>query len=171
MTLFQHTLEALLRGEKTETSRICGLLSDGTGVRGSEAIRYPGGVKTLCRLSRTDSWTKVWAVGQGYAIQPGRGIAAVGRYRVLDIWQQDVRKLKPEQIAAEGFQKRADFMRIWTWMHDRDMYGIHWSGLKLDGRPNERYLAWRMSIEVLWDTVLWDAPAVMALQIPKRPVK
>lgn len=200
MTIFQHRLKQLLTGQKTETSRITCAVSDGTGKAGHEVIRYPGGKKTMCRLGEdrlgNPRWLKVWQVGQAYAIQPGRGIHSVGRYKVLDVWLQDVRTVSTAQIKAEGFWNKDTrgeegyyhFMRTWIAMYDRQFEfrfdpslvdyrvregRIHditsWGTVKqmIENRPAERYLAWRMSIAVHWESVDWEAPAVKALQIPK----
>lgn len=180
MTLFQHTLGQLLRGEKTETSRLALPLADGEHIVGREMIQYPSGVKSVMR-GTAKGWTVKWQVGKDYAIQPARGVASIGRYRLIDVWRQDVRTLTTEQIKAEGWEiKEFDsvtqypdlwFLRLWVSMHDKlarvklgQKPRIEWHDY-LAQRPAEYYMTWRMSITVLWDTVDWDAPAVKALHI------
>jgi hypothetical protein len=179
MTQFQHTLKALLEGRKTETSRI---------VKANQ-LWYPN--LGVIADSEDHGWNNrtVWAIGKDYAIQPGRTIKSIGRYRVEAIWRQDVRTLTAEQISAEGFYaawgSRWDFMQVWIQMHDTGYYNLlrkhamlpgeanhpsseaYW-GTRLNERLAERYQAWRMTIQVLWDTVDWDAPAVKALQIEPK---
>jgi hypothetical protein len=111
MTLFQHTLKALLRGEKTETSRLALPEPDGTACRGTEMIQYPSGVLSVMRGADM-RWFPKWQVA-----------------RFADVI---------------------------------DM---------INHRPAEYYQAWRMTVRVLWDTVDWDAPAVMALHIAKSTVQ
>lgn len=169
MTQFQHTLKALLEGRKTETSRIALPHSDGTGTFDCEDIRWPNGIESVQRLKvGVLGWRTVWQVGKDYAIEPHRGVRSVGRYRVEAIWRQDVRTLTLGQIEAEGFENRYDFLSVWCAMHDKQFKPIAAHGwAHLDYRPAERYQAWRMTIQVLWETVNWDARAVRALQIEK----
>lgn len=185
MTQFQHTLKALLEGRKTETSRI---------IKGNQ-LWYPNlGVVADSNNHGWNNRT-VWAIGKDYAIVPRRGVHSVGRYRVEAIWRQDVRTLTREQAKAEqvgnvpldmGSEWKFNFLQLWTQMHDKKFafkfdpqivdYRINlcgeqdivsWEGLQavIASRPAERYQAWRMTIQVLWPTVDWDAPAVKALQI------
>lgn len=170
MTLFQHTLKALLRGEKTETSRLALPDADGETTIGREMIQYPFGKLTVMQ-GRGMRWIPKWQVGKDYAIQPARGVKAVGRYRVDHIWKQDVRTLTSDQIRAEGFGINLAFYDAWCWMHDLQAakVGIFSNGYAhLEYRPAELYTAWRMEISVLWDTVDWEAPAVKALCIDQH---
>lgn len=175
MTLFQHTLGQLLRGEKTETSHLALPLADGEHIVGREMIQYPSGIKSVMR-GTAKGWTVKWQVGKDYAIQPARGVASIGRYRLVDIWRQDVRELTLGQVDDEGFGSWSEFWFTWSKMHDPKLSAstFHENGwwnsaLKvkeyLSYRPDERYQAWRMEIEVLYETIDWDAPAVQALNI------
>lgn len=184
MTQFQHTLRQLLLGEKTETSRRVLQAPDGATAIGCEMIQYPMGVKAVMRGSSDDArWIARWIVGRDYAIQPERTAKSIGRYRLNDVWLQDVRTLTLGQVDAEGFSSGIwiAFWEVWCKMHDkpvvsdiqhvRALTGSHVKAqaLLMD-RPAERYLAWRMSISVLWDTIDWDAPAIRALQIEPKSV-
>lgn len=178
MTQFQHTLKALLEGRKTETSRIALPESDGTGTFDCEMMRYPG-TPTVQRFEvKKNYWRVIWAVGQTYAIQPARGVKSVGRYRVEAIWRQDVRTLTTGQVINEGFMDRVTFYEVWCEMHDSSLLPLPaWGNAAppeiqryLNKRPFERYQAWRMTIQVLWDTVDWDALAVKALHIEPKTV-
>lgn len=166
MTLFQHTLGQLLRGEKTETSRLALPHADGEHIVGREMIQYPMGIKSVMR-GTVQGWRIKWQVGKDYAIQPARGVKSIGQYRIVDIWWQDVRMLTDKQVNAEGFKTWQSFFETWCAMYDQKALPFPtdltvWRHLEY--RPSERYTAWRMSITVLWDTVDWDAPAVRALQ-------
>ena len=174
MTQFQHTLRQLLTGQKTETSRI---VKEGQEYAGA----LPHAIPLVYQWDKNINYTRtVWQVGKDYAIQPGRGVKSVGRYRVETIWRQDVRTLTLGQVEAEGFNSLwIGFWEVWCKMHDapavadmqhiRALTGSHLDAKKiLMERPAERYQAWRMTISVLWETVDWSAPAVAALQIPER---
>lgn len=192
MTLFQHTLGQLLRGEKTETSRI---IKDGdyTFVCGHRpAMWHPRNDVSLYSSVHTKIGTTRFVEGRDYAISPGRGKFSIGRYKIEAIWRQDVRHLMHDQLKAEGFhdahpgEARYRFLQIWTAMHDRKFKWwfdsqildyrlkigrtedicdyktmMQWIG----NRPAEYYQAWRMKIEVLYETINWDAPTVLALRI------
>jgi hypothetical protein len=160
MTQFQHTLKALLEGRKTETSRI---------IKANQ-LWYPN--LGVVANSNDHGWNNrtVWAIGKDYAIEPRRDVRSVGRYRVEAIWRQDVRTLTQAQVKAEGFVSMFEFMKVWVGMHDPEMRDLAWSAYRIDARPNDRYTAWRMKINVLWETIDWNAPAVAALQIEPRTV-
>lgn len=185
MTLFQHTLGQLLRGEKTETSRLALPLADGEHLVGREMIQYPMGNKAVMR-GTPHGWRLKWQVGRDYAIQPARGVKSVGSYRIDDIWWQDVRRTTLQQAIDEGFVYRIDFLHLWGLMHDPEFkwefdsrildYRVSVGHKKyildsaqmlemIDTRPAEHYQAWRMSITVQYETIDWDAPAVKALGI------
>lgn len=159
MTLFQHTLGALLRGEKTEISRLALPEPDGTVSIGTETIRFPNGILSVCQ-GRAMRWIPKWQVGKDYAIQPARGVKSIGRYRIENIWKQDVRTLTSDQIRAEGFGINRAFYDTWCWMHDVQAakVGIFSNGYAhLEYRPAERYMAWRMQISVMYETIDWNA--------------
>lgn len=176
MTLFQHTLGQLLRGEKTETSRLSLPHADGEHIVNREMIQWPSGVKSVMR-GTAQGWRIKWQVGQQYAIQPARGVKSIGKYKLLDVWQQDVRTLTPQQVTAEGFSNLSGFLVVWCAMHDKTQNPVVlgtndeplddlWHKAFMAQHPYpERYQAWRMKIEVQYETVDWDAPAVKWLQI------
>lgn len=139
MTLFQHTLGQLLRGEKTETSRLALPEADGEHIIGREMIQYPMGIKSVMR-GTAQGWRVKWQVGSEYAIQPRRGVKSIGKYRLVDIWWQDLRSLSNAQVQAEGFESFDDFVYLWTKMHGTNVFE-----------------AWRMEIEVLYETIDWNA--------------
>lgn len=172
MTLFQHTLRVLLTGQKTETSRLALPEPNGETCKGTEMIQYPSGIRSVMRGADM-RWFPKWQVGRDYAIQPARGVKSVGRYRIENIWKQDVRTITPEQLTAEGFinglsgDRFYAFMRVWTLMHDpigRSRLSLkptdEWRDY-LDQRDDSLYTAWRMQISVLWDTVDWDAVHIL----------
>lgn len=62
---------------------------------------------------------KHWAVGQRYAIQPGRGVKGVGFIEVTKLrYDGDVRDISAEDAKAEGFESRLDFVAFWCSLYD-----------------------------------------------------
>lgn len=180
MTQFQHTLRALLEGDKIETSRLV-KPGDYTWICGEiDAPWHKRGTVSQYSAVHNVNHTARFVRGKTYAIQPGRGQKQVGKYVVEAIWRQDVRTLMPSQVRNEGFSSLRAFMETWLKInHDRLLYPLynspesnaeHRLKLQLTTRPDDLYLAWRMRIRVLWDTVNWNAPAVTALQIENHPV-
>jgi len=89
--IFQHTLPQLLRDDKTQTRRL---------VRDGEIALYnPSGAITAVR---TASGRLKWAVGRTYAVQPGRGQAAVARIRLTGIRLERVQDITEADAADEG---------------------------------------------------------------------
>ena len=171
MTQFGYTLKPLLLGDKTETSRLVHE-GDYTWVCGEmDAPWKPRGFTSLYSSVHHASDRPRFVAGKDYPIEPGRGKKSVGRYRILTIWRQDVRTMLLAQREAEGFHDLYGFWMVWGKMYDAGFLsknGIYAYCAELKNRPEDRYRAWRMEIEVLWDTIQWDAPAVQALAIPVR---
>lgn len=171
--LFQHTLDKVLSGEKTLTSRLVkpGEEANCWHVNGDDdltidEIIIPRAKPTLYG----DTWRSVHVVGETYAVQPGRGKPAVARIRVLAIKRYDVREISAEDVLAEGFQSRLGFLETWTAIHDRaaafypeDGHYRYYAGRKekwvsvnaphlyavLLARPDERYDAWQLRFELV----------------------
>lgn len=83
--------EKSVKGEKTMTRREAkpwewlSVLPNG-----SKAVFHRGRVK--------------WEVGKTYAIQPGRGVAAIGRFTLLDIRRERVQDISEADAKAEGVE-------------------------------------------------------------------
>lgn len=116
-------------------------------------------------------WKAVYRVGETYAVQPGRGKAAIARIRVLEIRHEDVRHISKADARAEGYASPLDFLATWTKMHAPDkhfesggdgcylyranrfdkwrtvnegaLWQMPWS------RPQARYQAWALTFEVV----------------------
>jgi hypothetical protein len=165
--IFQHTIDKVLSGEKTQTRRI---RKDGQhGWLGTR--EHP--------LMVAKDTRPVYQVGKTYAAQPGRGKAQVARILITDIRLEDVRKISDADAKAEGFGDEGcasilDFLVVWTRMHDtsirfeRDVE--HWdfdgtwtyqvageTGVADDlvmlgmfrQRPADRYQAFALTFEVV----------------------
>lgn len=151
MTQFQFTHSLLYvpnpaTGQlKTLTSRLVHSEPDGTSVRG-EMIQFPNGIPTVVRGDGV-KWVVKWQVGKDYAIQPGRGMKATGRYQVLAIRRYDVRTITNDEARREGFINRYDFLRLWVSLYDKPVLDT-WQEYLLAQRPDKRYDAWQISFKV-----------------------
>jgi len=58
-----------------------------------------------------------YQVGNRYAIQPGRGQRAVGRFVLVGIRLQWLPDITDEEIRREGFPHATAFWATWTAMH------------------------------------------------------
>ena len=135
--IFQHTWQQVLDGTKTQTRRL---------VKPGEWVGYIG-KDVLSGTGRT-----VYEVGKTYAVQPGRGQAAVGRIRITSIRQEDVRQISKADALAEGFSGPLEFLRVWCGMHDPaaiKQAGSAGDYLQIGDRPAERYQAWALTFEVV----------------------
>jgi hypothetical protein len=103
--LFQHTLDLVLSGRKTQTSRL--VTPDDSAERGSdgriEAVKTGGRDK--------------YRVGKTYAVQPARGKPAVARIRLLGIARKRVSDTTTAEAKAEGFVSREAFFETWRAIH------------------------------------------------------
>lgn len=122
--LFIHTWEKVLSGEKTQTRRIVKpgdyLVNTGFAVCRNTGQRE--------RIDERGNWDvkhiPVYEIGKQYAVQPGRGKAAVGRIQITNIRREDVRYISDADVKAEGFDglgfdiRYFNFMQTWAGMHD-----------------------------------------------------
>lgn len=144
--IFQHTIDKVLSGEKTQTRRLS------THHAGSFYDEHWGAVyNTLTGMP-------VWVVGKDYAAQPGRGKAAVARIRIVEIRQENVRDISHQDAVAEGFVSRTHFMLLWTKMHDPEHYkrypttgqqSLAWEQGILADRPAKFYSAWALTFRLV----------------------
>lgn len=116
--IFAHTYQQVLDGTKTQTRRLVKpedmAISDMPDSDGIWGVAYPP--PTSSQYDRCYSVTR-WHIGQTRAVQPGRGQKAVARIRITAIRREDVRQISDEDVKAEGFASRADFLRLWEQMH------------------------------------------------------
>lgn len=157
--IFQHTWQQVLDGAKTQTRRRvkpthgeCYLYDD-----------YTGEPLGILAVGTDKSW--LYACGKTYAVQPGRGKHAVGRIRITGLRREDVRTISDDDVKAEGFSSRDEFLKTWVAMHDKDVtidnrnHAI-WKQAKattymeplehgLPTRPADRYDAWVIEFELV----------------------
>lgn len=106
--LFQHSLDLVLSGRKTQTSRVV--------APNDAAERGRDGKIEAVKSNRRDKYR----VGKTYAVQPARGKPAVARIRLLAIERKQVRDTTTEQAQAEGVASREAFFEMWRVVHRTD---------------------------------------------------
>ena len=95
--IFQYTLEQVLSGTKTATSRLA---------KPGETAEY--GQDGRIEAVKTHGRDK-YRVGKTYAVQPSRNESSVARIRLLGIKQQRVSETSVEEAKMEGFASREEF--------------------------------------------------------------
>lgn len=106
--LFQHTLDLVLSGKKTQTRRI---------VAPNDAAEYADdGTITAVKTGGRDKYR----VGKTYAVQPARGKPAVARIRMLAIEHKRASDATTHDARAEGVATREAFFEMWRSVHGAD---------------------------------------------------
>lgn len=106
--LFQHTLELVLSGRKTQTRRIV--------TPKDSAERGDDGAITAVKINGRDKYR----VGKTYAVQPARGKPAVARIRMLVIERRKASEATTADARAEGVATREAFFEMWCSVHGAD---------------------------------------------------
>lgn len=139
--IFQHTINKVLRKEKTQTRRPVMIYHDFNVL---DSLVWD-----------TVTHRTIYQIGKTYAAQPGRGKPAVARIRITGIKREDVRGISDEDVRAEGFDSYAEFIITWCQMHDKSYYRklaktepTVVQRLFTD-RPAERYDAWAITFELV----------------------
>jgi hypothetical protein len=106
--IFQHTLQQVLAGTKTQTRRLSkpehAAVRDDAGT--ITAVTHNGRVK--------------WRVGGTYAVQPSRNAAGVARIRVTSLHREAAQSISHDDAVAEGYTDAAAFRAGWTRIHGAD---------------------------------------------------
>lgn len=126
MTTFQHTLDAVLAGRKTQTSRLWKPNWYVSGYRftgNSDDVLDVLSIHAKQGNARPDRL--IWHLDHSYSIQPARGKSAVGRYVVTHLAKRDVRTFDDADIEREGFTSFAEFIVTWCGMHDKRL-NLQW---------------------------------------------
>jgi hypothetical protein len=145
--IFQFTWQKVLNGSKTQTRRIV--------KPNHEYDQWDHKVVSLTidllplPAHMVGRKTTVYQVGKTYAVQPGRGKAAVGRIEITGIKREDVRDISNEDVRAEGYKHVRDFLHVWCGMHDPSIENGTWGETKLMSRPKERYTAWVIQFKLV----------------------
>lgn len=106
--IFQFTLEPLLSGTKTATSRLA---------KAGESVEYArdGSIAAVKAHGRDK-----YRIGKTYAVQPGRTQPAVARIKLLRIKGQRVSETSAEEARMEGFDSCEAFFAQWEEIHGED---------------------------------------------------
>ena len=149
--IFQHTIDKVLSGKKTQTRRIV--------KPGDEYFPKDLSAPTAIMRKGHSSYRLVFEIGKTYAVQGGRKHRASGRIRITGLRLDDAREIVDADVLAEGFASTADFLATWVSMHDpkfffeRDEFEPEkFIGVTPDGNP---YL-WTEG-ELM--AQLWERPA------------
>lgn len=94
--IFQHTVEAVLNGTKTQTRRV---------VKENQDLWFDEGNYVVYENGRAK-----YRVGNTYAVQPGRCKKAVARIRITDIRQEHLQDITEEDAMAEGCKPRKEWI-------------------------------------------------------------
>jgi hypothetical protein len=108
--IFQHTINQVLSGAKTQTSRIW--KADYSALQD-----WNGRIGIVYSKRR-----KLYYFGQELSVQPARGKTGVARIRITELAKRDVRDFTQEDIEREGFRHRHEFFEVWVQMHDKPLW-------------------------------------------------
>lgn len=151
MTIFQHTINEVLSGRKSQTSRIWKpnyIFIDGMNPPDDN-------ITVLSSAKNSITSRKLYYVGQVLSVQPKRGAKGVAKIRILELAKRDVRDFTDEDIQREGFPHKTWFLHTWTEMHDKPMYRkLDYAELgswhsELTNRPSEFYTALVIRFELV----------------------
>ena len=108
-----YLVEAILQSEKTQTRR----LRKPT----HSVVLHDNRIIAIYSKITRQSNRLLWRVGNTYAIQPGRGKNAVGRFHLLSIRQEPLQYITPTDVTAEGLAAYPDptrgFAGLWNDIH------------------------------------------------------
>lgn len=118
---FSHTIDEVLAGEQTQTSRIWKdnyILDESERYIHWVQIR---GVSTkkigYVSIRSRKTGKLLYHTDQILSVQSARGAKGVAKIRILELAKRDVRSFTEEDIAREGFETRLDFYVTWYYMH------------------------------------------------------
>lgn len=107
--IFQHTIDKVLDGTKTQTRRVVKEGEVGT-------LAAPFNKTTYFNVMNPGGRVK-WQVGKSYAAQPGRTQKGVGRIEIISLRREWVELISDYDVRAEGFANKFDFWETWKAMH------------------------------------------------------
>ena len=120
--IFQHTLNDVLSGEKTQTSRIWKhyYRVQNSHMRFVDRHEKFGKREFYVLWSVNKSLRRLYEVGRTYAVQAKRGGKGLARIRILKLAKRDIREFDESDIQREGFDSFDSFYMLWQEMHDRN---------------------------------------------------
>lgn len=130
--IFQHTIDKVLSGEKTQTRRLVKVgefAANQYGLWIPDLKEWHRRFADLLTGEYVDNRARIvvkippardkYVVQNSYAVQSGRGQTAIARMRIIDINREDVRNISDKDVQAEGFENPYHFWETWTAMHDK----------------------------------------------------
>ncbi len=145
--IFQHSLNAVLNGSKSQTSRIW----KPDYVFSWSDYEEPNQIVLSQKAWDAGKIRQLYRVGQVFSVQPNRGQKGVARIRILELAKRDVRTFDYTDIVREGFGASDSpytwFFNTWISMHDVSLSKeiankTHVSVIEaIKGRPLEFYQA------------------------------
>ena len=119
--IFQHTIEQVLAGKKTQTARIWKedyeIIDDYPIWANQDDCR--NNIQEIKKSGR-----RLHHLGKNFAIQPGRGKKAVARARITHLAKQDVSKYSIYDIQREGYSTHNQFLKVWRKMHGKNYIAL-----------------------------------------------
>lgn len=103
--IFQHTLENVLNGSKTQTRRV---------IKPQDNALTDAGGRIIAIVN---NGRMKWAVGRTYAVQPSRTGRAVARIEITDLRREPADAISLEDARAEGYPNREAFLAGWAKIH------------------------------------------------------
>lgn len=152
--IFQYTIDKVLSGQKTLTSRL------------KKPGQYAVCINERIAWIATPTGRRLWSVGHDYPIQAGRTCKAEGRFVVSALGDYDVRGITEDDVRREGFAHRSEFLFVWCRMHDKVWYRRYLETAPIHGgdvspvvlpeffnalykRPDYLYGAWQIGFKVI----------------------
>ena len=120
--IFSATHAQVLRGAKTTTRRVMVPYPTSLPPRRPPGVgHHPAPAKWPARARAFDQdWRALnLSVGDVRAVQPGRGMEAVGYIEITRVEPALLGAVTDEDAVREGFKDRAAFMHAWVGIHDR----------------------------------------------------
>jgi hypothetical protein len=157
-------LAKVLNEEKTQTRRPIRGVDMAIDIHGTPgALDSPDFWRLSTIKTVLDEKGRVrYEVGKAYAVCPGRGKSGQGHIVLTQIRHEDVRDISADDVHAEGFTNRLDFLKVWCGFYDKAQ-AKHYEGVTLDDssdvfaslllrlmqRPFELYEAWALTFELV----------------------
>ncbi len=115
--IFQHTIDNVLNGTKTQTSRIW---------KGNYVFSSNESDKWMYCVysSNTSPMRRVYQVNQIHGVQPGRGKKSVAHIKITHLEKRMVHTFTDADIVREGFANRAEFLKVWRAMHGMEQMAL-----------------------------------------------
>lgn len=129
--IFQHTIDDVLSGRKTGTTRIWkdyyrAGYKNGVFVDVLQPIEQNSLIKAIWSVNN-DKKRKLYYIGQKLSVQPGRGKKGIATIEITRLTKIQIHHVIEDKsfIAREGFSNKAEFLKVWRDMHGMKQTGLH----------------------------------------------